>query len=88
MAGKENGEVHKGFRIIVDGTPHVIQTEEITFDEIVDIAYPSGGRGDLITYTVSFYEGGGRPAEGSLIEGEKVKIKDGTVFNVTRTDRS
>ena len=78
----------KGFQIVVDGTPHVVRTDEVSFDEIVNLAYPNSGRGELITYTVTFYEGGGRPSEGNLKDGEKAKVKDGTVFNVTRTDRS
>ena len=88
MANTNGSEIEKGFRIIVDGTPHVVPTDEVSFDEVVDLAYPDGGRGDLITYTVTFYDGGGRPTEGALSEGEKAKVKDGTVFNVTRTDRS
>ena len=78
----------KGFDIIVNGRTHTVENDEVTFDEVVDLAYPEGGRGELIIYTVLFYEGGGREKEGGLSEGEKVKVKDGTVFNVTRTDRS
>ena len=61
---------------------------KVNFNTVVDLAYPDGGRGDLITYTVTYYNGGGRPPEGALTGGEKAKVKDGTVFNVTRTDRS
>lgn len=78
----------KGFEIIVNGRTHTVENDEVTFDELVDLAYPEGGRGELISYTVLFYEGGGREKEGGVNEGEKVKVKDGTVFNVTRTDRS
>ena len=88
MAEKQSDDSEKGIQIIVDGTPHVVPTDEVTFDEVVNLAYPGGGRGDLITYTVTFYDGGGRPLEGALVEGEKAKVRDGTVFNVTRTDRS
>ena len=84
----ETPQIEKGFNIIIDGTPHRVPTDEVTFDDVVDHAYPDGGRGPLITYTVVFYDGGGRPPEGKLVEGGKVKVKDGTVFNVTRTDRS
>ena len=79
---------HKGFDIIVNARPHTVEHDEVTFDDIVNIAYPDSGRGALISYTVLFYEGGGREKEGGLSEGQKVKVKDGTVFNVTRTDRS
>lgn len=88
MADRQDTDTKKGIRIIVDGTPHFVPTDEVTFDEVVNIAYPDGGRGNLITYTVTFYNGGGRPPEGALAEGENAKVQDGTVFNVTRTDRS
>ena len=79
---------NKGFDIIVNARTYTVDKDEITFDDVVNLAYPEGGRGELISYTVLFYEGGGREKEGGLNEGEKVKVKDGTVFNVTRTDRS
>ena len=78
----------KGFTIVINGREVTVEREEVSFDYVLDTAYPDGGRGDLITYTVLFYDGGGRPPEGGLDEGEYVKVKDGTVFNVTRTDRS
>ena len=87
-AEKVGNHDNKGFEIIVNGRNHTVENDEVTFDEVVDLAYPDGGRGELISYTVLFYEGGGREKEGGLNEGEKVKVKDGTVFNVTRTDRS
>ena len=79
---------NKQIDIVVNGTPHPVPDDEVSFDRVVDIAYPDGGRGPLITYTVNFYNGAGRPPEGKLTKGQKAKVKDGTVFNVTRTDRS
>ena len=81
-------DTDKVFDIIVNGTHYSVPNEEVSFDQVVDIGYPDGGRGPLITYTVDFYNGGGRPSEDKLTQGQKVKVKDGTVFNVTRTDRS
>ena len=81
-------DTDKGFTIIVNGTKYRVPDDEVSFDQVVDIAYPDGGRGPLITYTVDFYNGAGRPPEGKLTKGQKAKVKDGTVFNVTRTDRS
>lgn len=83
-----NRDTDKGFGIIVNGTSYSVPEDEVSFDQIVDIAYPDGGRGPLITYTVDFYNGAGRPLEGKLTKNQKAKVKDGTVFNVTRTDRS
>ena len=81
-------DADKQIDIIVNGTPYPVPGDDVSFDQVVDIAYPDGGRGPLITYTVNFYNGAGRPPEDKLIEGQEAKIKDGTVFNVTRTDRS
>lgn len=81
-------DADKGFGIIINGTTHRVPRDEVSFDEVVDLAYPDGGRGPLIKYTVNFYSGAGRPTEGKLTEGQQAKVKDGTVFNVTRTDRS
>ena len=85
---KMEDPANKGFDIIVNARTYTVDDDEVTFDEVVDLAYPEEGRGELISYTVLFYEGGGREKEGGLNEGDKVKVKDGTVFNVTRTDRS
>ena len=83
-----NANPDKTFDIIVNGTPFPVDKEEVSFDEVVDLAYPDGGRGPLITYTVNYYNGAGRPPDGKLTAGNKAKVKEGTVFNVTRTDRS
>ena len=81
-------DADKNFDIIVNGTSYSVPDDEVSFDQVVDIAYPDGGRGPLITYTVNFFNGAGRPPEGKLTKNQKAKVKDGTVFNVTRTDRS
>lgn len=87
---KDEHVVSKDFDIIVNGTHHAVPSDEVTFDQIADLAYPDKKRGKLITYTVNYYNGGGRPAEDKLVNkfNAKIKVKDGTVFNVTRTDRS
>ena len=83
-----SNDADKQFDIIVNCTTYPVPNDEVSFDQVVDIAYPNGGRGPLITYTVNFYNGAGRPLEGKLTKGHEAKVKDGTVFNVTRTDRS
>ena len=82
--------VNRNFHIIINGTRHRVSGDEVTFDQIADLAYPDKKRGELITYTVNYYNGGGRRGEGRLVNNfnSTIKIKEGTVFNVTRTDRS
>ena len=40
MADKQDSDSEKGIRIIVDGTPHLVPTDEVTFDAVLDLAYP------------------------------------------------
>jgi histidinol dehydrogenase len=39
-------------------------------------------------YTVTYRRGHGNKPEGTLVEGDKVQIKEGMIFNVTATDKS
>lgn len=74
--------------IIVNSIKHYVSHSEVAFDQVVTIAYPDGKKGPLITYTVNFYSSADNPDSGKLTAGKKIKVKNGTVFNVTRTDRS
>ena len=74
--------------IIVNGRPRQVQSEEITFEDLVDLAFDDPQRGPQIIFTITFRNAAGRFPEGELIEGEKLKVHEGTVVNVTRTDQS
>jgi len=76
------------FAIIVNGQRKVVTTRTVTFDEIVRLAYPTPPAGANILYTVSYEDGPRANPQGSLKEGQTVKVKDGMIFNVTATDRS
>ena len=79
----------KEVTIIVNGEPKIVEKDEISFQEIVNLAYdgnpPQGGNW---VFTVTYRRGHGQKPEGSLIEGQTVKVKDGMIFNVTATDKS
>ncbi len=74
--------------IIVNGRSKDVTTEEISFDELVDLAFDDPARGPQIVFTITFRNAGGRVEEGELDEGHRIKVQDGTVVNVTRTDQS
>ena len=74
--------------IIVNGTPEVVHDNELTFEQVVALAFPTPPTGQDIHYIVTYYNGAGRPPDGELTKGEAVKVKDGTVFNATYHDRS
>jgi hypothetical protein len=84
---KTEGQGHnKEFTIIVNGREKVVTAKEMSFAEIVALAnLPSGPN---MVFTVTYRRGEGNKPEGTLVEGETVKIKDGMIFNVTATDKS
>ena len=61
---------------------------EISFEEIVKLAFDPPPSGPGIVFTMSYRNGAGRPPDGRLVAGQSGKVKDGTVFNVSFTDKS
>ena len=78
----------KTFLITVNGRPKQVEGDELTFDELVDLAFDDPARGPQIVFTITFRDAGGRIQEGELDEGQRLKIRNGTIINVTRTDQS
>lgn len=74
--------------IVVNGREKEVSQKSLTFDEVVALAFGTSPAGKRTITTVTFKRGHGNKPEGSLVEGDSVKIKDGMVFNVTRTDKS
>lgn len=77
----------KMFSIIINGRP-TRERDELSFDELVDLAFEDPARGPQIVFTITFRGAGGRVQEGELDEGQRLKLRDGTIVNVTRTDQS
>ena len=74
--------------IIVNGQKKILTRNEVSFDELVKMAFPDLDERKNIYFVVT-YEGGTREdPEGTLGKGDLVEIKEGTVFNVTPTDNS
>lgn len=76
-----------GYTVTVNGRQKTLTTNTLTFDEVVELAYPGGPRGDNWAYTVGYRRAEGNKS-GSLSAGDSVKVKDGMVFDVTQTDKS
>ena len=79
---------NKAFSIVVNGRQRDVASEELTFDELVDLAFDDPARGPQIVFTITFREAGGRVTEGELDEEQRLKVQDGAIINVTRTDQS
>jgi len=75
--------------IIVNGRAVTVTGRELSFDDVVKLAFSAPPGGADTIFTVTYRKGGNdhRP-EGVMVEGDVVKIKEGTIFNVTATNRS
>lgn len=78
----------KSYRIYVNGQEKVVTTKFVTYAEIVALAFPNPPTGPNIIFTVGYEDGPHQNPSGSLMPGQRVRIKDGMIFDVTPTDKS
>jgi len=79
----------KTITIIINGRPRTVpKNDDLTFEEIVAIAFENPPTGECIQYTIQYTRGHGNKPAGALVEGQSVKAKDGMEFDVTSTNRS
>jgi hypothetical protein len=83
-----NDKDKKLITIIIDGTPHEVEKDEITYVELVTLADPEYPQHPDTTYAVTYKNGHGNKPEGTLSPGGTVKLKDKMVFNVSKTGQS
>ena len=80
--------------IIVNGREKAVPSKELSsdgelsFDQVVKLAFDPPPSGRDIVFTMSYRNSAGRPPDGRLVAGQSVKVQDGTVFNVSFTDKS
>lgn len=79
---------NKQFTIFVNGRKKVVNTDVLSFDQVVALAFENPPTGPNILFTITFRKGDDKKSEGTLVQGETVKVKDGMIFNVTATDKS
>jgi hypothetical protein len=74
--------------VVINATPYEVPGKEISYEQVVNLAYnnaPPTGEYIVITVTFSRGENG---QEGTLLPGDRVKLKSKMVFDVSATDRS
>jgi hypothetical protein len=86
-AGRGNDRP-RGATIVINARERTVTDKELTFEQLVALAFPSAPTGENVLFTVSYRRGHGDKPEGSLLAGETIKIKDGMVFVVSATDKS
>jgi hypothetical protein len=75
--------------IVVNGRAKLVpKNEDITFDEVIALAFDPVPTGEGVQFSVQYTRGQGNKPAGTLVEGQTVKVKDGMEFDVTATNRS
>lgn len=80
----------KDVTIVVNGRLRTVaKNSELTVAQVVGMAFDTAPTGENVEFTITYRKGGNehRP-EGSMSGNDTVKVKEGTVFNVTATDKS
>jgi hypothetical protein len=79
----------RGYVIFVNTRKKTVQKKVLSFEEVVALAFDTPPpTGPNIVISVSFRNADGERREGTLQAGDFVTIKNGTIFDVTATDRS
>lgn len=76
------------FEIIVNARPHTVIGRRITFEQVVELAFPDYQPNPNVVFSMTYRHAASNPHAGELGPRGVVEVEDGTVFNVTRTDKS
>jgi hypothetical protein len=76
----------KIYKIIVNGRERKITDDKLSYIEVVHLAFPGEQPSEAVSFTVTYSNPHGK--DGSLVAGQEVKVHDGMIFNVRKTDRS
>ncbi|WP_435414962.1 multiubiquitin domain-containing protein [Polaribacter aestuariivivens] len=74
--------------IIVNGAPYEEEKNEITYEEVVTLAFSDFPQHPERTYSVTYERGQGNKPTGILSPGGKVRVKKGMTFKVKHTGQS
>lgn len=79
---------HSKTTIIVNTREKEVEGKEVTYDQIVALAFDNPPTGENIEITATYRDGPGQNKEGTLQPGQTVHIKKEMIFDVTATDKS
>ena len=77
---------NKTTTIIVNGRQREVVGKNVSYSQIVQLAFPNDQPDTNIEYTVAYANPHGK--DGTLVNGQEVHVKEGMIFNVTKTNRS
>ena len=74
--------------VIVNTRPRRVTTPELTFEQVVRLAFDISADNANVAYTVTYRQGDPAKPQGSMVVGQSVRVRCGEIFDVDRTDRS
>lgn len=79
----------KDITIIVNTREKTVSQKELTYSEIIALAYETPPTGADVMFTVTYRRGHGEKPEGTMVETDApLKLKKGMIINVSATDKS
>lgn len=72
--------------VIINGRPREVTGQRISYSQLVQLAFPDDQPNETTVYTISYSDPHGK--DGTLVSGQDVHVKEGMIFNVTKTNRS
>jgi len=78
----------KEYKLIVNARQKLWGADEISYDQVVALAYETPPTGPDMIFAVIYHKGPGHTPEGTLSAGQSVNVKNGMIFDVTPTNRS
>lgn len=83
-------EPDKPITIIVNAEDKILPAgiKTITYQGVVEVAYGTYNSSDQVIYTVVYSNGPAENPKGTLVLDQSVKVKEGMIFNVGRSDKS
>jgi hypothetical protein len=88
MSNEKQEQPKNTTTIVINGRQKTVTAKELTFEQIVALAFDTQPNGENVEITVTYTRGHGDKPEGSLTNGRTVKVKEGMIFNVSATNRS
>jgi hypothetical protein len=82
-----NEHEHNETEIIVNGRARKVPGHVVSFDQVTKIAFPDDPPNPDRIYTVA-YKHGAKKSEGTLVDGQSVEVKNGTQFDVGKSNKS
>jgi len=75
-----------GFVIIVDTVEHTVHDAHVTWEQVVEIAYPGQSGNPEYVFKVQYDDAASHPQSGTLVKGGHTQVeRSGTTFSVLRS---